>query len=125
MSRKRLQNDATPDARSNTFAALEALRGSLAPGPAVEPQASPASAPFAGRILITRERKGRAGKTVTRVCGIALAGDALEELAREIRQALGTGGGLEGESIVLHGDQSARISEWLTARGAAHIVKGS
>lgn len=113
-------------AAPNAFAALAALRGTLPEGHSDEPAAQDAgAAPFAGKIVIARERKGRGGKTATLVRGVALAGAALEAFAREMRQALGTGGGVEGEAIVLAGDQSARAAEWLRARGAARIVIGN
>ncbi|MCP5321798.1 MAG: translation initiation factor [Pseudomonadales bacterium] len=125
MGKKSLRQDPVEPASPGAFAALAALRGTLPAGP--EPQAVAASAqsPFAGRIVVTRERKGRGGKIVTRVCGIDLDGDALEALAREMRQALGTGGAVEGDAIVLHGEQSARVTGWLAARGATRVVKGN
>ena len=70
-------------------------------------------------------RKGRGGKTATLVRGVALTGAALETFAREMRQSLGTGGGVEGDAIVLAGDQSARAAQWLRERGATRIVIGN
>ena len=110
----------------NAFAALAALRGTLPEGTSDEPAATAAgAAAFAGKIVIARERKGRGGKTATLVRGVTLTGAALDAFAREMRQALGTGGGVEGEAIVLAGDQSARAAEWLRARGAARVVIGN
>ena len=111
---------------ANPFAALATLRGGLPPGtdaPA-EPAAG-AEVALAGKLVLNRERKGRGGKTVTLLRGVALAGPALAEFAREMRQALGTGGGVEGDAVVLAGDQSARAAEWLRSRGAARIVAGN
>ena len=88
---------AAEPAAPNAFAALASLRGTLPEGQSDEPAAPDAgAAPFAGKIVIARERKGRGGKTATLVRGVALAGPALEAFAREMRQALGTGGGVEG-----------------------------
>jgi len=113
-------------AAPNAFAALASLRGTLPEGKSEEPAAPGAgAAPFAAKIVIARERKGRGGKTATLVRGVALTGAALEAFAREMRHALGTGGGVEGEAIVLAGDQSARAAEWLRARGATRIVIGN
>jgi translation initiation factor 1 len=115
--------EANPPA-PGAFAALAALRGTL-PAGADAPAVAANAGPLAGKIVITRERKGRGGKTATLVRGIALGGAALETFAREMRQALGTGGGVEGDAVVLAGDQSARAAEWLRSRGAARIVAGN
>jgi len=112
-------------ASPNAFAALAALRGTLPPGQEEAAAQSAAPGPFAAKIVITRERKGRGGKTATLVRGIVLDGTALADLAREMRQALGTGGSVEGETLVLAGDQSARAADWLRARGATRIVIGN
>ncbi len=127
MGTKPPQQDPPEPASGSAFAALAALRGTLPAGPEPQPLAAAATtrSAFAGRIVITRERKGRGGKTVTLVRGIALDGGALEELAREMRQALGSGGGTEGDAIILHGDQSARAAEWLAARGATRLARGN
>ena len=124
MARKPAQPDPPQPAPGSAFAALAALRGALPAGPEPEPEPASAgkAAPFGQRIVVRRERKGRGGKTVTVVHGITLAGPALEEFARTLRQALGTGGGVEGEAIVLHGEQSGRVREWLTGRGATRVV---
>lgn len=114
-------NPAVPGA----FAALASLRGTLPAGAEPAPPEPRDPLPLGGRIIVTRERKGRGGKTVTLVRGIALTGPALDTLAREMRQALGTGGSVEGDAIVLGGDQSMRVAEWLRARGATRIVTGN
>ncbi|HNC68922.1 MAG TPA: translation initiation factor [Pseudomonadales bacterium] len=125
MGKKSPRQDSAEPAPASAFAALATLRGTLPAGPAPEPAAATTRSPFTGRIVITHERKGRGGKTVTLVRGIDLDGDALEALVREMRQALGTGGAVEGDAIVLHGEQSTRIAEWLAARGATRVVRGN
>lgn len=113
-------------AAPNPFAALATLRGTLPGGASDEPAAASAGDnPFAAKLVIARERKGRGGKTATLVRGVALTGEALETFAREMRQSLGTGGGVEGDAIVLAGDQSARAAQWLRERGATRIVIGN
>jgi len=107
------------------FAALQSLRGTLPPGEQEAAQQAPASATFAAKVVISRERKGRGGKTATLIRGVALQGDALAAFAREMRQSLGTGGSIEDDAIVLAGDQSARAAEWLRARGAARVIVGN
>jgi translation initiation factor 1 len=120
------QPEPAAPAAPNPFAALASLRGTLPEGARDEPAAAGSgAAPFATKLVIARERKGRGGKTATLVRGVTLRGAALETFARELRQALGTGGGVEGDAIVLAGDQTARAEQWLRARGATRIVIGN
>lgn len=67
------------------------------------------------RLAIRRERKGRGGKTVTLVEGLALTASALETLAKQMRKALGCGVRVEGRSLVLQGDMVDRARAWLDA----------
>lgn len=114
-------------AGSGPFDALASLRGSLPPGTEETPEA-PAKArdaSLAGKIVVRREKKGRGGKTATLIEGVALKGAALEAFGREMRQSLGTGGGVEGDAIVISGDQVERAMAWLRARGATKLVAGN
>lgn len=79
-------------------------RGSTAPG-------------VQGRVLVRRESKGRKGKTVTTLSGLALDPIALAELARELKQSCGAGGTVKDGVIELQGDRVARVLELLRARG--------
>ena len=45
-----------------------------------------------GKVRVSRERAGRGGKTVTTVSDLGMAPPQLEELARELKRSLGTGG---------------------------------
>jgi translation initiation factor 1 len=45
-----------------------------------------------GVVRVSRETKGRGGKTVTLVRGVPLEGDALAALGKRLRTACGTGG---------------------------------
>lgn len=125
MKRRRSSSTSSEPATPGAFAALASLRGTLPPGSEPGSPERQDPPPLGGRIIVTRERKGRGGKTVTLVRGIALAGPELDALVRTMRQALGTAGGVEGDAIVLGGDQSARVVEWLRARGATRIVTGN
>mgnify|MGYP003337039256 CR=1 FL=1 len=129
MSKPRNTTFATPDhaAGTNRFGALASLRGSLPQGTETppEPAAQADNGALADKIVVRREKKGRGGKTATLIEGVALRGAALEALGREIRQSLGTGGGIEGEAIVISGDQVERAMAWLRARGATRLVAGN
>jgi len=112
---------------NNPFGALASLRGALPQGTDATPTATPTSSATAlsGKIVVRREKKGRGGKTATLVEGVALTGAALEAFGREMRQSLGTGGGIEGNAIVISGDQVERAMNWLSARGATRLVAGN
>ncbi len=110
------------------FASLAKLKDALPEGPTPEAEErapEPAKIdPYAGKIVVTQTRKGRGGKTVTTVDGIRADAALRDTIARELRSALGCGAHVEGETIVISGKQSARVREWLEARGAKRIVIG-
>ena len=113
-------------ASASPFARLEALRPSLPAGPA--PAAS-APAPDArpkgpARAVVRMERKGRGGKEVTVVEKLGLGPAALEAWCRDLKHALGCGGSVDGELIVLQGDLRSRLPAVLTARGVAKVTVG-
>jgi translation initiation factor 1 len=70
------------------------------------------------------ERKGRGGKEVTVVEQLALGAEERTIWLQALKQALGCGGTLEGDALVLQGDQRARVRTWLTARGVSRISVG-
>lgn len=129
MPKPRSDAFATPaqNAAANPFGALAALRGTLPQGSDAAPaeDAAPNKSALAGKIVVRREKKGRGGKTATLVEGVALQGTALEAFGREMRQSLGTGGSIEGNAIVISGDQIERAIAWLRARGATHLIAGN
>ena len=88
------------------------------PAPAAEepaPSEADAAAPEAlCRLVLRREKKGRRGKVVTTVEG---APDP-KPLARDIGKAMGCGASVDGDIIVVQGDQRDRLRPWLVARGA-------
>ena len=109
---------------SSPFAKLAALRDQL---PAQTPQVEPiAIARGPARAVVRYERKSRGGKEVTVVEQLALREPELALWCRELKQALGCGGSVEDQAIVLQGDQRKRLPELLTARGVGKItVSGS
>lgn len=109
--------------RSHPFAALEALRGSLPVGD--PPDARSAEVPRGpARAVVRMERKGRGGKEVTVVEKLGLGAGELETWCRALKQALGCGGSVDGDAIVLQGDLRTRIPAVLTARGVAKVTVG-
>jgi translation initiation factor 1 len=109
------------------FAALEALRSSLPPGEApaaTRPHGAPAMLKPPARAVVRMERKGRGGKEVTVVDKLGLRQAELEAWCRELKQALGCGGAVDGELIVLQGDLRARVPAVLTEKGVAKVTIG-
>jgi translation initiation factor 1 len=48
----------------------------------------------------------------------------LEQWCKELKQALGCGGSVDGDSIVLQGDLRQRLPAVLTAKGVAKVTVG-
>ena len=63
------------------------------------------------------ERKGRRGKTVTLIKGLEEDIDSLEAISKTLKGACGVGGGLEGDDVMLQGDQRKKVIEKLLALG--------
>lgn len=72
-------------------------------------------------VRVWRETKGRAGKGVTLVKGLALDEAALVALARQLKTACGSGGTVKDGVIEVQGDHCERVTAWLQAQG--HKVK--
>lgn len=70
------------------------------------------------------ERKQRGGKEVTVVEKLALPPAELETWCRELKQALGCGGAVDGDMIILQGDLRQRLPAVLTARGVGKVTTG-
>lgn len=77
----------------------------------------PARAPGSGRAVVRMERKGRAGKVVTLIEGLALSDDELRALLKELQTACGTGGTVKAHHLELQGDLRDRVKPRLRERG--------
>jgi translation initiation factor 1 len=91
--------------------------------PVPDANRSPAAAAPA-RAVVRLERKGRGGKEATIVEKLELPSRELEAWLLELKRALGCGGGVEEDRLVLHGDQRVRAKAWLEARGVRKVVTG-
>jgi translation initiation factor 1 len=74
-----------------------------------------------GVVRVSRETKGRGGKGVTLVKGLALNAAALVQLAKELKAACGSGGTVKDGVIEVQGDHVDKLVERLAAQG--HRVK--
>ena len=74
-----------------------------------------------GIVRVSRETKGRGGKAVTLVRGVALPADALAALGKELRTACGCGGTVKDGVIEVQGDHCDKLVALLAAQG--HTVK--
>src|SRR5947209_18773254 len=61
------------------------------------------------KAVVRMERKGRGGKEVTVVEQLELKPKELEEWLKALKNALGCGGVVEGQNLVLQGDQRKRL----------------
>ncbi len=74
-----------------------------------------------GTVYLRRETKGRGGKTVTIVQG--LAGD-LKKWKKEIQKVCGAGGTIKNGAIEIQGEQRERIAQFLESKGIKFKISG-
>lgn len=123
----------------NPFESLRALTGPAAatddakatPAPAADGSvlrkrsAAPVAAPKPiPRAVVRLERSGRGGKEVTVVEHLAITSAARDEWLKTLKAALGCGGAVEDERLVLQGDQRKRLPDLLQARGVKKVTIG-
>jgi len=70
-----------------------------------------------GTVRVRREVKGRRGKTVTTITGVALPEAELRDLAKELKRQCGSGGALKDGVIEVQGDHCDALVATLTERG--------
>lgn len=73
--------------------------------------------PSKQQLRIQLDKKNRAGKTVTLITGFTGSDEALQSLAKMIKNKIGTGGAAKDGEIVIQGDFRNRISELLQKEG--------
>lgn len=72
-----------------------------------------------GVVRVSRQTKGRGGKSVTLVKGLALDPLALATLGKALRTACGSGGTVKDGVIEVQGDHCERIMQELNKLGHA------
>ena len=72
-----------------------------------------------GKVLVSRSTKGRGGKTVTLVKGVALDGEALAALGKQLRSRCGAGGTVKNGGIEIQGEHGETVLQALLQAGHA------
>ncbi len=70
-----------------------------------------------GIVRVSRETKGRKGKGVTLIKGLALDTAALVQLGKQLKTTCGSGGTVKDGVIEIQGDHCARVIETLQQQG--------
>ena len=70
-----------------------------------------------GNVKVRRETKGRGGKTVTTITGLAMNRDQVETLQKELKKLCGAGGAVKDGVIEIQGDHCDAILRDLDRRG--------
>jgi translation initiation factor 1 len=71
-----------------------------------------------GVVRVSRDRKGRRGKTVTVVTGLPLSAAGLTELVSSLKRLCGSGGTVTDEgNLEIQGDHRERVAARLTELG--------
>ncbi|HPG27778.1 MAG TPA: stress response translation initiation inhibitor YciH [Myxococcota bacterium] len=83
----------------------------------IEARAAAEARPADGIVRVGRSTKGRGGKTVTTVTGVALDEAGLRALAGELKRRCGTGGAVKDGVIEIQGEHRDELLELLRERG--------
>jgi len=70
-----------------------------------------------GVVRVSRETKGRGGKSVTLVKGLGLEGQALSHLGKQLKSACGSGGTVKDGVIEVQGDHCETVTNVLQQQG--------
>lgn len=70
-----------------------------------------------GRVRVSREVQGRAGKGVTVIRGLPVTRRALDDVARQLKKRCGSGGTVKDDAIEIQGDHRDTIVAMLAAMG--------
>ena len=76
-----------------------------------------------GVVRVSRETKGRGGKSVTLVKGLALDTDALAQVGKQLKTACGSGGTVKDGIIEVQGDHCDLVVETLKKLGHNNVKR--
>ncbi|MDB6060623.1 MAG: translation initiation factor [Verrucomicrobiaceae bacterium] len=77
-----------------------------------------------GIVRLQRQTQGRAGKAVVVISGLALAGEAIKDLAKTLKQRCGCGGAVKGDTIEIQGDHRETLKTELERLGYKVKIAG-
>ncbi|MDO9401474.1 MAG: translation initiation factor Sui1 [Polaromonas sp.] len=72
-----------------------------------------------GIVRVSRESKGRGGKSVTVIKGLTLEALALAQFGKQLKTACGSGGTVKNGVVEVQGDHVARVIDLLKKQGWA------
>ena len=88
-------------------------------------QESPiAMSPATQKVIVSRDRKHRAGKTVTLVSGLQLTEDDMLTLCKWLKGKCGCGGSVKDSEILIQGDMREKVVELLEEKGYKPKLSG-
>jgi translation initiation factor 1 len=90
----------------------------------IQPAEARSLPPQQQSIYLHRDSKGRGGKVVSLVKGLALSEADLSALAKQIKQACGSGGTLKDGVIEIQGDHREKIADVLKKLGYKVKIAG-
>jgi len=92
--------------------------GESLPTPEEEAPAEPATPAFRKqRLIVTIDRRRRAGKQVTLISGFEGEETQLESLCKQLKTRLGTGGSVKDGDVMIQGDVRDKVVALLTEMG--------
>ncbi len=68
-------------------------------------------------LKVVLDRKHRVGKTVTLVKGFIMKENDVEVLAKRLKSYCGSGGSAKDNEIIIQGDHTDKIMQWLVKEG--------
>ena len=80
--------------------------------------------PGDGNVRIRLETKGRKGKGVTVISGLAMTADELKALAKKLKAQCGTGGAVKEGNIEIQGDNREKVKQLLEKEGIRSKLAG-
>ena len=105
----------------NPFGALASLKDTLPPGK-TPAQVAEVEKKRPARAVVRLERAGRSGKEVTIVSHLELPVMERDVWLKALKAGLGCGGQVEGDALVLQGDQRERLPALLEKRGVKKVT---